>query len=169
MFEGSLVESTTLLKARNRWPTVISVAIQAAIAATIIAVPLLHPEAIKLRAPMMTLIAPPPRPPQPPPPPRPRVRMESASSSPHVGAHGTRYKCAFRGHSHLHRKHLPQQRSNSQPTGPWHGHTKPAVQPGPRRQFLSTCRRSNSKDGRRRPHAYLLRSLKRHVARAHPP
>jgi protein TonB len=83
MFEGSLVESTTLLKARNRWPTVISVAIQAAIAATIIAVPLLHPEAIKLRAPMMTLIAPPPRPPQPPPPPpRPRVRMESASSSP---------------------------------------------------------------------------------------
>jgi protein TonB len=82
MFEGSLVESTTLLKARNRWPTVISVAIQAAIAATIIAVPLLHPEAIKLRAPMMTLIAPPPRPPQPPPPPpRPRVRMDNAASS----------------------------------------------------------------------------------------
>lgn len=82
MFEGSLVESTTLLKARNRWPTVISVAIQAAIAAAIIAVPLLYPEAIKLRAPMMTLIAPPPRPPQPPPPqPRPRIHLENAASS----------------------------------------------------------------------------------------
>lgn len=75
MFEGSLIESTAVLQTRNRWPTVISVAIQALIAATIVAVPLLHPEVIKLHAPTMTLFAPPPRPPQPPPPPPQRVHL----------------------------------------------------------------------------------------------
>ena len=80
MFEGSLIESTALLQTRNRWPTVISVAIQALIAATIVAVPLLHPEIIKLHAPTMTLIAPPPRPPQPPPP-QPRVHVDSTNAS----------------------------------------------------------------------------------------
>ena len=81
MFEGSLIESTALLQTRNRWPTVISVAIQALIAATIVAVPLLHPEIIKLHAPTMTLIAPPPRPPQPPPPQPQRVHVDAANAS----------------------------------------------------------------------------------------
>ncbi|HEY1741545.1 MAG TPA: energy transducer TonB [Granulicella sp.] len=75
MFEGSLIESTAVLQTRNRWPTVISVAIQALIAATIVAVPLLHPEVIKLHAPTMTLFAPPPRPHEPPPPPPQRVHL----------------------------------------------------------------------------------------------
>ena len=75
MFEGSLIESTAVLQTRNRWPTVISVAIQALIAATIVAIPLLHPEVIKLHAPTMTLFAPPPRPHEPPPPPPQRVHL----------------------------------------------------------------------------------------------
>ena len=75
MFEKSLIESTAVLQTRNRWPTVISVAIQAAIAATIVAVPLLHPEVIKLHAPTMTLFAPPPHPHEPPPPPPQRVHL----------------------------------------------------------------------------------------------
>ena len=79
MFEESLIESTALLQTRNRWPTVISVGIQAVIAATIVAVPLLHPEIIKLHAPTMTLIAPPPRPT--PPPPQPRVHVDATNAS----------------------------------------------------------------------------------------
>lgn len=81
MFEESLIESTAVLQTRNRWPTVISVAIQAVIAATIVAVPLLHPEVIKLHAPTMTLFAPPPHPPQPPPPAPRRIHVDATNAS----------------------------------------------------------------------------------------
>ena len=80
MFEESLIESTAVLQSRNRWPTVLSVAIQAVIATTIVAVPLLHPEIIKLRAPTTTLIAPPPRAPQPTPPPPQRIHVNATNS-----------------------------------------------------------------------------------------
>ena len=44
MFQESLVESTSLLRGRSRWPAVISFALQAAIATALIVFPLLHPE-----------------------------------------------------------------------------------------------------------------------------
>jgi protein TonB len=77
MFEDSLVESTSLLRTRNRWPALLSFAAQAAIAAAIVALPLLHPELLPLRAPALSLLAPPPRPPQPPRP----IRVESTTAS----------------------------------------------------------------------------------------
>ena len=81
MFQESLVESTSLLRGRSRWPAVISFALQATIATTLIVLPLLHPEILPLRAPRISLTAPTLKPPvvveQ-------RVRMEtsSAASSP---------------------------------------------------------------------------------------
>jgi protein TonB len=44
MFEQSLVESTPLLRSRNRWPAIASIATQAIVVAIILAIPLLHPE-----------------------------------------------------------------------------------------------------------------------------
>lgn len=59
MFQESLVESSSLLHARNRWPAVISFGVQALIVAALIALPLVHPEVLSLGAPRMTLEAPP--------------------------------------------------------------------------------------------------------------
>ena len=59
MFQESLVESSSLLHARNRWPAVISFAVQAMIASVLIALPLLHPEVLSLVAPRMMVEAPP--------------------------------------------------------------------------------------------------------------
>ncbi len=81
MFEDSLVESSSLLRTRNRWPALLSFAAQAAIAAGIIALPLLHPELLPLRVPAFSLLASPPRPPQPPPPPARPIRVESTTAS----------------------------------------------------------------------------------------
>jgi protein TonB len=78
MFEESLVESTPLLRTRNRGPLLTSFAVQAALAAALIAIPMLHPEIIHLRAPRLTLIAPPMARPTPPPPP---VHVEASTSS----------------------------------------------------------------------------------------
>ncbi len=58
MFQESLVESTSLLRGRSRWPAVISFALQAAIATALIVFPLLHPESMPLRAPRISLAAP---------------------------------------------------------------------------------------------------------------
>ena len=58
MFQESLVESTSLLRGRNRWPAVISFALQATIATSLIVLPLLHPEILPLRAPRISLTAP---------------------------------------------------------------------------------------------------------------
>lgn len=72
MFEGSLLESTPLLQSRNRWPMFLSVAIQASLAAALITIPLLHPEALsRLALNPPILIAPPTFTPPPPPPPLP--------------------------------------------------------------------------------------------------
>ncbi len=83
MFEGSLVESTALIQSRNRWPAMFSLAIQAALALLIIAVPLLHPELLPMHAPTLSLTPPPPpRAPQPPPPVQHIHAMLATSSAP---------------------------------------------------------------------------------------
>jgi periplasmic protein TonB len=71
MFEGSLVESTAFLQRRNRWPAIVSVAFQAAVAVALVSLPLLHPEALPLHAPALALVPPSPRPRPPVPPPQP--------------------------------------------------------------------------------------------------
>jgi protein TonB len=81
MFEESLVESTGLIRSRNRWPTVISIATQAALAAVLISIPMLHPEILSLHAASLAFIAPPPRPAPPPPPPTHVVVATSTTSS----------------------------------------------------------------------------------------
>jgi protein TonB len=58
MFQESLVESTSLLRGRSRWPAVISFAVQATIVTALIVIPLLHPAIIPLRAPRIALTAP---------------------------------------------------------------------------------------------------------------
>jgi protein TonB len=78
MLQESLVESTSLLRGRNRWPAVISFALQATIATTLVVLPLLHPEILPLRAPRILLNAPRLKPPVVP---EQRVRVETASSA----------------------------------------------------------------------------------------
>jgi len=81
MFEESLVESTGVIRNRNRWPAVISIATQAALVAILISIPMLHPEILSLHAPSLAFIAPPPRPAPPPPPPTRVVVATSPTSS----------------------------------------------------------------------------------------
>jgi periplasmic protein TonB len=78
MFQESLVESTSLLRGRSRWPAVISFAVQATIATVLIALPMLHPEILPLSAPRLTLEAPPPM--KPPVPVQP-VHVETSSAA----------------------------------------------------------------------------------------
>ena len=78
MFQESLVESSSLLRGRNRWPAVISFAVQTLIASVLIALPLLHPEMLSTSAPRIALFAPPPR--MTPVPVRP-VRVETSSAA----------------------------------------------------------------------------------------
>ena len=80
MFEESLVESTGLIRNRNRWPTVISIATQATLAAVLISIPMLHPEILSLHAPSLAFIAPPP------PPTRVVVTTSTTSSAPSAPA-----------------------------------------------------------------------------------
>lgn len=62
MFEDSLVESCgQLASGRRRWITVGSVAVQGLIAAGIVAVPLLHPEALSFRTLAPAIVVPPMR------------------------------------------------------------------------------------------------------------
>ena len=83
MFQESLVESTSLLRGRNRWPAVISFALQATIATTLVVLPLLHPEILPLRAPRILLNAPRLKPPVVP---EQRVRVDTASSANTIAA-----------------------------------------------------------------------------------
>jgi protein TonB len=79
MFEESLVESTPLLRSGNRWPTVISCGVQVLVVAALIAIPLLHPESLLLKAPTLAALTLPPRPL--PTPPRPRTIMVATTSA----------------------------------------------------------------------------------------
>lgn len=67
MFEDSLVESAALLRTRNRWPALLSITAQCAVAVAIVSLPLLHPEVLPIPRILPATLAP-PRPPVPPPP-----------------------------------------------------------------------------------------------------
>ena len=78
MFEDSLIESQHRVSSSNqRWTTALSITLQCSIAAAIIALPLLHPEALPFHidAPSVTL------PLKPIPPPIPHVEAASSASS----------------------------------------------------------------------------------------
>jgi protein TonB len=79
MFEESLLESAHLIRPQSRWTTAASFAIQASIAALIITIPLLHPQAITLHRAELTLTPPPHDPPKPPP--AQPVHVEAATAS----------------------------------------------------------------------------------------
>ena len=81
MFEESLLESAHLLRTQNRWPAVAAIALQATIAATLLAIPIIHPDVVRLHTPRLEYTAPAATPPRPPPPPRQRVISEAANSS----------------------------------------------------------------------------------------
>jgi protein TonB len=81
MFEESLVESTSLLRSRNRWPALCAFAIEAAIASALIAFPVLHPEILPVSVPRLTLFAPLPVVRPTPPPLRLRVETPVASGA----------------------------------------------------------------------------------------
>ena len=87
MFEGSLVESTPLLRSRSRKPLYTSVAIQAALAAALIMIPLLHPEIIPVHPPTLILTAPIIPKATPPPPPTVHVEATTAPSTPQPAAY----------------------------------------------------------------------------------
>ena len=78
MFVESLVESTPLLRGRSRTPAIVSLAVQAALVALLIAIPMLHPELLPSGPIKLSTLAPPPRP-APPTPPQP-VRMVTTAS-----------------------------------------------------------------------------------------
>jgi protein TonB len=83
MFVESLVESTPLLRNQSRVPALISVAVQCALVALLIAIPILHPEVLQPAHLRLSVLAPPPLPaPKPPPVPRPHVETAVAASAP---------------------------------------------------------------------------------------
>ena len=85
MFQDSLVEPTPLLRSRNRWPALISFTTQAAIAATLIAIPILHPEVLPTASLKLSRLNPPPLPHAAPPPPQPvRVSVAASPAAPTV-------------------------------------------------------------------------------------
>lgn len=81
MFEESLVESAALPHTRNRFPALLSIATQCAIAVLIVSLPLFHPEMIPLTSRMSVSLAPPPHAPVPPPVELPRTRVASTTAS----------------------------------------------------------------------------------------
>jgi protein TonB len=83
MFQESLVESTPLLRSRNRWPALISFATQAALVAALIAIPILHPEVLPTGPIKLSRLDPAPLPHATPPPQPPmHVSVTPATSAP---------------------------------------------------------------------------------------
>jgi protein TonB len=84
MFEQSLVESTPLLRSRNRWPAIASIAAQVLIVAIILTIPLLHPELLPAGDLKLSALTPPVlRHPTPPPPSQPiHVAIANSSTTP---------------------------------------------------------------------------------------
>jgi protein TonB len=78
MFEDSLVESAALLRTRNRWPALLSLTTQCAVAVLIVSLPLLHPELIPLPSRISVSVA---APHVQPPVELPRTRSVSATAS----------------------------------------------------------------------------------------
>jgi protein TonB len=82
MFEDSLVESAALLRTHNRWPTLVALTTQCAIAVLIVSIPLLHPEILPMPHILPATLAPPHAPVPPPPPIRVETRTPATSSAP---------------------------------------------------------------------------------------
>jgi len=82
MFSESLVESTPLLRTRSRLPALVSLAVQGALVAVIIAIPLLHPEVLPTASRKLSTLDPPPNPVPPPPVPRPQVVTATSVPAP---------------------------------------------------------------------------------------
>lgn len=80
MFVESLVESTPLLRSRNRMPALVSVSIQACFVAALLAIPMLHPELLPTGPIKLSTLAPPPTQ-APPSPPVERVHIATVVSS----------------------------------------------------------------------------------------
>ena len=78
MFEDSLVESAALLRTHNRWPAIVALTAQCAIAVLVVSLPLLHPELLPMPHILPATLAP-PRAPVPPPPP---IRVETRAAAP---------------------------------------------------------------------------------------
>lgn len=77
MFEGSMLESAHLVRTQSRWPAVISFALQATIVAVLVAIPVFHPEVVKLPGKLTELTAPViPKPVE-----IPRVRVQNVSTT----------------------------------------------------------------------------------------
>lgn len=87
MFVESLVESTPLLRTRNRMPALFSVGIQLCFVAALLAVPILHPELLPTGPIRLSTLAPPPTQ-APPAPPVERLHvttvLSNAPSAPHA-------------------------------------------------------------------------------------
>ena len=82
MFQEYLVESTPLLRSRNRWPALLSFATQAIIVTALIAIPILHPEVLPTGPIKPSHLDPPLFSHPAPPPPTQPVRVPMATSSP---------------------------------------------------------------------------------------
>jgi protein TonB len=80
MFQESLVESTPLLRPRNRWPALASIALQTILVAIFLTIPLLYPEALTLNPTRLTTLAPPRLRATPPPPTHVVTAISSAPS-----------------------------------------------------------------------------------------
>lgn len=80
MFVESLVESTPLLRTRNRMPALASIGIQACLVAAILAIPVLHPELLPTGPIKLSTLAPPPTQ-APPAPPVERLHVTTVVSS----------------------------------------------------------------------------------------
>jgi protein TonB len=83
MFEESLVESTPILRTRNRLPVLASISAQACIVAALLAIPLLHPEILPTTAAKLLTLAPPPLP-KPIPPPQQPLHMVTTTNAPSI-------------------------------------------------------------------------------------
>ncbi len=96
MFSESLVESSPLICTRNRFPALISIGVQITLVATLIVIPMLHPEVLPLAGSKLASLAPPPTPVPPPPVVRPRVLTTTSSSAPSAPAAPSRAAEAVR-------------------------------------------------------------------------
>lgn len=85
MFQESLVESSPMLRSQNRWPALLAFALQCALAAAMLAIPLLHPELLPARLTSTSLHAPVPPVPKPPEPPRAVTRVVPISMAAMLG------------------------------------------------------------------------------------
>jgi protein TonB len=82
MFQESLIESLPPTTQRSRWPALASIGLQTALVATLLIVPILHPEILPIATPRLSVLPSPVLRPTPPPPQRVIMRTSETSVSP---------------------------------------------------------------------------------------